>query len=767
MLVRRATVALVLLGFAACGDKRKPEPVIPEGDPVAAAVAFASPSVRLGSSTQAAVVLKDADSAVVDSGAVYAFGDTVVWSVRDAAIARVDADGRVTGLALGTTRVVAAVGRLRGEGEITVTGELHPRIDSIVPSRLVAGAPATIYGADFVPVRTANLLLIGETPATVTSASATRLAVVVPETDCAPAAHRDVTLWASGASATVPDVAVAPSATPLMMPASSVRVLAGEAAVGCVQLAASEAPSEYVIVAGNANPLPDAFAAQTVELALGDSVALGMGRYGVAAPAPLTGRLASAASGGSGAGALALASLAGAAGFSAPDHQARLIARQALPSPRLAAPSASVRAGGTRALSLSAASAAVAAEPAVGSVLTLRVPKLVKDVCADYDSVQATVRFVGRRAIFAQDVNAPAGFTDADYAALSAEMDDVVYPVDSSYFGTPTDLDANGRVIVLFTPLINRMTPRRSASIQGGYFWSGDLFPRAKCRQSNVGEVFYLLTPDPAAQYGDARPVVETRLRTRGTLAHELQHMINAGSRITRGAPAFESVWLDEALSHFAEEAVGRARRGFGDFQRLSYADVTADADDFESYFRQNLLRVEAWMRSTATFSPTSEMVAGAVEGRGAAWSLLRYATDHYAGGDARAFTRRLVASSDTSVANFVARAGVPFDSLVAGWLVASVADDVALASAVERHAFRSWNLGDALTLGGARAYPLAATPLDPEGVFPTVLYSGTGAYYRLTFPGSRTPAASFRLIGGNGLPAKFAGARLYVIRVR
>jgi hypothetical protein len=346
-------------------------------------------------------------------------------------------------------------------------------------------------------------------------------------------------------------------------------------------------------------------------------------------------------------------------------------------------------------------------------------------------------------------------------------MDDLVWPVDSSYFGIPTDLDGNERVIVLFTPLINAQTPPRSGSIQGGYFWSGDLYPRNRCQQSNVGEIFYLLTPDPAAQFGDARPVAETRLRSRGTIAHELQHMINAGSRVTRGAPSFESVWLDEALSHFAEEAVGRARRGFGDSQRLSYADVSADADDFESFFRPNLLRLQAWMRDPADHSPTSELVGSRVEGRGATWSLLRYVADHYAGGDVRAFTRRLVATSDTSVANLVARAGVPFDSLMAGWLVATAGEAFGAAGLPPRQTFASWNLADAITDGGAAPFPLLALPLDPEVRVPALLRSGSGAYYRLDFTGGRSPAASLRLLGSNGLPAKFTGARLYVVRIK
>ena len=51
--------------------------------------------------------------------------------------------------------------------------------------------------------------------------------------------------------------------------------------------------------------------------------------------------------------------------------------------------------------------------------------------------------------------------------------------------------------------------------------------------------------------------------------------MINAGNRFFNPAvSSFEATWLDEALAHFAEDAVGRVSRGFGDLQTLTFNDV-------------------------------------------------------------------------------------------------------------------------------------------------------------------------------------------------
>ena len=48
------------------------------------------------------------------------------------------------------------------------------------------------------------------------------------------------------------------------------------------------------------------------------------------------------------------------------------------------------------------------------------------------------------------------GFTDLDLADLAMEFGDPVYPTITEAFGSESDLDGNGRVIILFTPAVNR-----------------------------------------------------------------------------------------------------------------------------------------------------------------------------------------------------------------------------------------------------------------------------------------------------------------------
>ena len=101
----------------------------------------------------------------------------------------------------------------------------------------------------------------------------------------------------------------------------------------------------------------------------------------------------------------------------------------------------------------------------------------------------------------------------------------------------------------------------------------------------------------PARAGSDRRRISDARSKqdvldvTPGTLAHEYQHLINAGRRIyVNNADDFEEVWLNEGLSHIAEELLyyqrrAASRRGrtstsnaFGDRRRRSTRSTTTQA---------------------------------------------------------------------------------------------------------------------------------------------------------------------------------------------
>ena len=433
--------------------------------------------------------------------------------------------------------------------------------------------------------------------------------------------------------------------------------------------------------------------------------------------------------------------------------------------------------------------------PAVGDRINVKVPDESRDsICNHYFSTQAVVASVSSKAILAVDTldGPPASlFTQFQMDSITTEFDNITYPTDASYFNTPTDVDNNQRVILLFTGEINKLTPRGSMSgVVGGFFFAGDFFPPTGttpgsfCPQSNQAEIFYLLSPDPTGKFGDVRSTSSVRQMTRGTIAHEFQHMINAGNRYKNPAvSSFESLWLDEALAHFAEDAVGRTQRGFADLQTLTFADILPcnspcpEANDFNAFFFQNLARLTQWMARPDTSSGITgdQPIEANLSSRGAAWALLRYAADNNSGGLPRDLTRKLVAGPDTGVRNFSAATQAPIDTLVAGWLVSMYADHYtpAISGLDPKYQYRSYNfrsvmppIAQSVLNLSAPTYPLLVSGIFSGSNVSATNRAGTGTYYRLNVP-ANSGAKNVKILDTSGNPASFAGEHVYVLRVQ
>jgi hypothetical protein len=430
-----------------------------------------------------------------------------------------------------------------------------------------------------------------------------------------------------------------------------------------------------------------------------------------------------------------------------------------------------------------------AAVPAVGDVLNLDVPDgSSKDLCANYFQTQAVVASVSRRAILAVDtLDGPPTllFPQTVLDSITQEFDNNTFVTDSSYFGNPSDVDGNGRVILLFTGEVNKLTAAGSmGGFVGGFFFAGDYFPKTgpsgqSCAESNNAEIMYLLSPDPTGKYGNVRSASSVRQGTRGTIPHELEHMINAGNRFFNpNATAFEDNWLDESLAHIAEEAVGRVSRGFTDIQTLTMADMLpagnqAARDDFNAFFFQNLARLTYWMARPDTSSGISSNSDANLSSSGADWAIGRYAADNYSNGDVRAFTRKLAAGPDNGIKNFTTVAGASLDTLMAGWLVSMYADHFGIPGLNPKYQYRSYNFrnimppvaGSVLSNGGV--YPLEVTPVGSgSDNISTEVKSGSGDYFRLTVA-ANTGSKNVKILDPSGADVTYAGAHIYVLRVQ
>lgn len=551
-----------------------------------------------------------------------------------------------------------------------------------------------------------------------------------------------------------------PCTTPLNLSAGEVRIFSGPAAVRCITLAATTQATDFVFVTSNAEQRPD-----------------NLGLYSVIVDFP--GALASAVSPAWVQDVDPRVIVERQAVRFADDFEARLRQqeRELLARVRPATRGAPV------ALQLSAAesAAALATVPLEGDTVTYRVPNAGGSaLCTDYKTIRAVVRKVSNHAVFAEDVASPAGgFSSADYTSIAAEFESLIYRTDTLYFGRETDRNGDGRVTVLYTPEVNRLSPQGSVGFVAGFFWGGDLVTKAEyqrlnmtCPATNEQEIFYLLVPDPTGTVnGNVRSADAVRQNTRGTIAHEFQHMINQGIRLLSPAvDSAETPWLNEALSHLAEELVGRVQRGFGDLQELSYNDVNptpSAADDYNAWFRQNFVRHRLWMQRPDTASPISAKAASQLAPRGAGWMLLRYVADHYSGGNVKAFLRNVVAGPDIGVRNLLRHVGgAQWDDILSGFLLSQYTDNLPINALPVRYTVRSWNVRDIMARSNSQApnvFPLLVTPL-PTTVT-TQSLSGSGNYYRLIRPVA-AGEATFRMSTSGGAAVSFDGARVYVVRV-
>ncbi|MGI8618564.1 MAG: Ig-like domain-containing protein [Gemmatimonadaceae bacterium] len=261
--------------------------------------------------------------------------------------------------------------------------------------------------------------------------------------------------------------------------------------------------------------------------------------------------------------------------------------------------------------------------------------------CTSPDIRVPRIETQSTRLIIASDVdNPPNGFTLSDYQSFAAAFDSLVWPVLTQNFGTPTDIDNNGKVIAFFTRAVNELTPPKSQSVVGGFFFGRDLFPKAgssrlqACPSSNEAEMFYMLVPDVTGVVNEnIRTVDQVKRLTVGVLGHEFQHLINSSRRLYINQSAIwpETSYMEEGLSHIAEEMLFyEASGGLLPRQNIDIDMVRQPPpqrlDAFNSYMSSNSGRFSRYLKSPHDNAPYQR--DDDLETRGAIWSFLRYLAD-------------------------------------------------------------------------------------------------------------------------------------------
>lgn len=387
--------------------------------------------------------------------------------------------------------------------------------------------------------------------------------------------------------------------------------------------------------------------------------------------------------------------------------------------------------------------------------------------CQKFTPISATARVVGQRGVIWVDNEPTSGIEQlslTDLQDLSSLFDDYLYPIDTTAFGSPSDIDGSQRVDIVITERVNQLTTDCSRGRVVGYFFGGDLL--ATQSGSNQREVFFAFAPRPTV--GNC-PAVTRSSALRAlppVLIHELQHMISFNERVLRRGRSDEVSWLNEGLSQFAED--------LGQFL-IPDSRCPTSTSCFSQFGSSNLRNAYEFMLDPeATFLVSPGDDGPTLEGRGASWLFVRWLADHFSSDTLRGttLTRALVSGSSTGAANIAAATGVSFPTLVGEWLSTLWVDDLPGVPQTGRLRYRTWNFRSSYAANSPgtfqKSYPLEPSLVTSGGTSGSgTLRAGTGRFLRVA-SGPGSGPVQVRLTGpGSVAPAGALVARIAVVRTK
>ena len=691
-IARLAAASLLVAGAAACSR----DGVGPDATPVQLGVLAGDAQFGLPGDVLEEPLQVLATDDVTEAPAA---GIRIEWRVvsGDAAVLTASSTTDARGIAATQVRLGAALGpyvvearaqRLVGDpARFESEAVQRPAILGIAPAPAAAGDTVTVTGTGFNPVTDYNAVLFEGIRGHVVSGTATQLRVVVPA--CVPTRTVEVTV-ALGAVASEPVelAAVGGDLDELSLAPGAARVFADAEELACLRVPGSLSNASWLLIVQNA---PTAY---SLPMPFQLTVLNGAVPGARVAPAPSSSPLADRW-----------------------EHGLRA-REQLLFDARVDAPAVTPQ----------------QLEPVLGERRSFRV--LSSDQ-QESVTISAEVRAISEHAVIYVDLAAPAGgFTAADLEHFGALFDDPIYPATAGVFGSPSDLDANGRVIILLTPRVNALTPRGETSFIAGYFYGCDLVARSRCADTNSGEIFYSLVPDPQGQFSDPRGAADLLRNVPPVLAHEFQHMISFAQR----EQSLDALWLSEALAHTAEDIVSAVFTQRGE---------TTLARDFR---RPNYLRAHRYLAEIDAVSMIADDGQGSVELRGAGWLFLRYLRGQY-GGDA--LLARLTQTTLSSIPNVTTQTGQSWAALLSDFALALYADgapELAGITVSARHTFPDFDPRAAITQE-VGSWPLAVMLQGfGDGGMSGELPSVSSRYLRLDAPANTPAYAAVNLV--------FSGAR-------
>jgi hypothetical protein len=414
---------------------------------------------------------------------------------------------------------------------------------------------------------------------------------------------------------------------------------------------------------------------------------------------------------------------------------------------------AAARSNGSAAGPLASRVHANAVPPAVGSSTTFHVLSSFTNG-SQYTTDTAVLKYSGTHLLIYVSKNAPAGgFSDGQIAAFGNTFDLDLYTIDVATFGQPSDIDGNARVIVLLSPIINKLTKASDCSTLGyiaGFFNAVDLLPAQYPGKSNGAEIFYSLVPDPNATVSCTHTLAAVEQLTPSTFIHEFQHMISFGQHAILRAGNEEDPWLNEGLSHVAEELGSRYYENRFPPPTGRTDPDQAFPDSSQGFISGDLYNSYHYLLKTAS-TDTSDKASvsnwgdgdGTLVQRGAVWLFLRWLGDQQ---DSTVYGR-LDQTSLTGVPNLEAASGASFPTLFGEFSLALYVDSlpgVPRSSIPPELRYTSRNLRalygkqhERNPSNFSQTFPIEALPLTPGSSRAEAMHPGTMDFFVLTAPSS------------------------------
>jgi hypothetical protein len=221
-----------------------------------------------------------------------------------------------------------------------------------------------------------------------------------------------------------------------------------------------------------------------------------------------------------------------------------------------------------------------------------------------------------------------------------------------------------------------------------------------------------------------------------------------------------EDLWLNEALSHYAEENGGRT--------------YLPDSTTFCTYAFGDVYNAGQYFTAPQNYFLVDTVGIGGLANRGAYWLFVRYLVDQVAAtlGSTDSVTRRLDITNLTGAANVShAAGGTSFATIVERWALANYVSDLPGFSAPPELQYLTWRFRTAFPTLNNRCsskipaqFPLAPPVLNATATHVSgVLRAGSGSYYRLQHAAG---APQFTLLFSNSAGAALRTTLVPILNV-